>query len=210
MTHLRYVAIEGLVGTGKTTLAKRLAAHWKADLLLESPESNPFLPRFYQNMRHYAFTAQVRFLLERAEHCRRLLSGEMATPVVADYLFDKDALFARLNLDDDEMPLYRALQQKFLPEHPLPDLVIMLQASPEVAARRIAARGNAYEFNFPDGYLRRLETVYNDFFHHYDAAPVLAVNTDNLNLAESDEDFEWLLRCIADMRGTRSYFNKSA
>ncbi|AVY92685.1 MULTISPECIES: deoxynucleoside kinase [Microvirgula] len=210
MSPYRYIAVEGPIGAGKTTLARRLAAHWQARLLEEVIDDNPFLPRFYQDRKHYALHTQLQFLLQREEQRRQLMDTVSEHPVVADYCFDKEFLFAQLNLEGDELALYRALQRKVLPEYPLPDLLIALEVSPDTAARRIAERGLAYEYNFPDGYLRRVAEAYNEFFHHFDGAPVLIVNTDNLNLVDSDEDFELLLRCITDMQGTRSYFNKGA
>ncbi|GGY26493.1 deoxynucleoside kinase [Paludibacterium paludis] len=210
MTNLRYVVVEGPIGAGKSSLAKRLAAHWNAHLLAEEPDANPFLPRFYRNMTHHGLAAQLSFLLQRADIARSMLSGDMPAPVVvSDFMFEKDALFASLNLDEEELALYRRLAVSVMPEHPVPDLVIYLQASESVLLERVAARATDYEMNFPEGYLKRVHAGYSEFFHQYDSAPMLIVNTDHLNLVDGDEDFELLLRCIGEMRGQRSYFNKS-
>ncbi|MCL6262358.1 deoxynucleoside kinase [Craterilacuibacter sp. RT1T] len=211
MNPLRYVVIEGPIGAGKSTLARRLAEHWEVDLLAEAPEDNPFLPRFYRSMPHHALSTQLSFLLQRSAAARSMIEGEFkGRPVVSDFLFEKDGLFARANLDAEELALYRQLTPRILPEYPSPDLVIYLEASEDVLLSRVAERACEYEVNFPDGYLKRVHEAYRNFFYEYDAAPLLTVNTDHLNLLEGDEDFELLLRCISEMRGQRSYFNKSA
>ncbi len=209
MTQWRYVVVEGPIGAGKSSLAKRLAAHWNASLVAEEPDANPFLPRFYRNMTHHGMSTQLAFLLQRSDKANAMLAGELAGPVVSDFLFEKDALFASLNLDEEELALYRRIAVGVMPEHPVPDLVIYLQASESVLLERVAKRAAEYEMNFPEGYLKRIHTGYSEFFHQYDAAPMLIVNTDHLDLVDGDEDFELLLRCIAEMRGQRSYFNKS-
>ena len=211
MHPLRYVVVEGPIGAGKSTLARRLAEHWQVDLLAEAPERNPFLPRFYRSMAHHALSTQLSFLLERQAAARLMISGELCgVPVVSDFLFEKDALFAQANLDADEFALYQRMAPALLPAYPSPDLVIYLEASEDVLLSRVAQRGAEYETPFPEGYLKRIHAAYQQFFHRYEGAPLLIVNTDHLNLVEGREDFELLLRCISEMRGQRSYFNKSA
>jgi deoxyadenosine/deoxycytidine kinase len=211
MTHKRYVVVEGPIAAGKSTLAQRLATHWGASLVTEHPENNPFLARFYRQFQHHALATQLSFMLERAQTAREMLHGELLNqPVVADFLFEKEAMFARLNLDEQELQLYQRLYAAVGLEHPTPDLVIYLQASPETLMSRIADRGLDQEKNFPEGYLKRVHAAYSEFFHQYDAAPLLIVNTDHLNWVDSQDDFDLLLRWINEMRGQRSYFNKSA
>ncbi|OWY38608.1 deoxynucleoside kinase [Xenophilus sp. AP218F] len=211
MTQLRYVVVEGPIGSGKSSLAKRLSEYWGVRLQAEDPAANPFLPRFYRNMPAHALSTQLSFLLQRSDMARQLLGGELQEgPLVSDFLFEKDALFARINLDEQEQALYQRLARLALPEYPVPDLVIYLQASEDNLLQRVAARALDYEVNFPEGYLKRVHGAYSEFFHQYEAAPLLIVNTDHLNLVDGDADFELLIRCISEMRGQRSYFNKSA
>lgn len=210
MLPYRYVVVEGPVGVGKSSLVSRLADYMKADIVTDPAEKNPFLARFYQDRKHYALPTQLHFLLGRGEISRQLLDPTRYTgPIVSDFMFERDALFAHLCLAEDELQLYRALQQKVLPEYPAPDLMIYLQAPTEVLTRRIAENGVAYERDFPEGYLRRIESTYSEFFHLYETAPLLIVNTENLNFVDNDDDFELLIARIHNMRGKRSYFNKS-
>ncbi|HJV06278.1 MAG TPA: deoxynucleoside kinase [Chromobacteriaceae bacterium] len=210
MSQLRYVVVEGPIGAGKSSLARRLSEYWGIRLLPEDPGANPFLPRFYRNLQAHGLATQLSFLLQRAEMARQMVDGDLlAAPLVSDFLFEKDALFAKVNLDEQEHALYSQLAAKLMPEYPVPDLVIYLQASDDILLNRVAARGEEYELDFPEGYLKRVHAAYSEFFHQYEAAPLLIVNTDHLNLVDGNGDFELLLRCISDMRGQRSYFNKS-
>lgn len=209
MSQFHYVVVEGPIGAGKSELAKRLAAYWNVQLVAEMPEENPFLQRFYRNVTQLGLATQLYFLKQRAELVNKMLHGDLLVqPVVSDFLFDKDAVFARQILDEAEFALYRYISGKLMPEYPLPDLIIYLQASLDVVHKRVAAKGNEDEKNFPDGYLSRIHTAYSEFFHQYEAAPVLIVNTDHLDF-NSGDDFELLLNCIHEVRGPRSYFNKS-
>jgi deoxyadenosine/deoxycytidine kinase len=210
MSQLRYVVVEGPIGAGKSSLARRLSEYWGVRLLAEDPAANPFLPRFYRNLPAHGLSTQLSFMLQRADMAKSMLDGELlASPLVSDFLFEKDALFAKINLDEAELALYKRLAAQAMPEHPVPDLVIYLQASEENLLSRVAARAAEYEINFPEGYLKRVHQAYSEFFHQYEAAPLLIVNTDHLELVDGNEDFELLLRCISEMRGQRSYFNKS-
>lgn len=210
MSQLRYVVVEGPIASGKAALARRLADYWSVRLLAEAPEQNPFLDRFYRNPPHHALATQLSFLLQRADAARDMLDGDLlATPLVSDFLFEKDELFAELTLGPDELALYRRLAPMLMKEHPVPDLVIYLQASPETVQQRLdraVAAGTCLAL--PDGHVQRVHAAYSEFFYDYDAAPLLIVNTDHLDLVEGGEDFELLLRCISEMRGQRSYFNK--
>lgn len=210
MSNLRYVVVEGPIACGKSLLARRLADYWQIRLLAEDAEQNPFLERFYRHPPYHAFSTQLSFLMQRADAAQAMLHGDMlSAPLVSDFLFDKDAMFAAQTLDKDELVLYQRIVQRFLPEHPVPDLVIYLQASPETVSKRLAARAAAGEvIAMPEGYVQRMHEAYSTFFHAYEAAPLLIVNTDHLDLVEGEEDFGLLLRCISEMRGQRSYFNK--
>ncbi len=207
----RYVVVEGPIGVGKTSLTRRLAEHFGATALLEKPEENPFLTHFYQDPARHALPTQLFFLFQRINEVRDLVQMDLfRTSSVADYLFDKDALFARLNLSEDEFALYQNIYRNLAPQAPPPDLVIYLQASPETLIERVRRRAIAYERQIADSYLVRLSQAYSDFFYHYDAAPVLIVNSENLNFVDNDEDFSLLLQRIGDMRGAREFFSIGA
>ncbi len=204
----RYVVVEGPIGVGKTSLAHRLVQHLKASILLEKPEENPFLEKFYQDPARHALATQLFFLFQRGHEVRELTQMDMfQQTTVSDYLFDKDMLFARLNLSEHEFALYQQIFNTLSLETPVPDLVIYLQASTETLLSRVHKRAHDYEKDIADDYLVRLAQSYSDFFYHYDAAPVLVVNSDNLDLVGNDEHFELLLQRINDMRSAREFFS---
>jgi len=207
----RYIVVEGPIGVGKTTLAQRLANYADATSLLEKPQDNPFLARFYQDAERYALPTQLFFLFQRINEVRDLAQMDMfQSRTIADYLFEKDELFARLTLSDDEYTLYQSIYQSLAPQAPTPDLVIYLQAPTEVLIERVHKRGSRYERSVQDDYLSKLANSYGEFFHHYQAAPVLVVNSENLNFVDNENDFNLLLERIGKMRGQREFFNVSA
>jgi len=205
----RYIVVEGPIGAGKTSLARRLGAHLDAQLLLEQPELNPFLARFYDDQERYALPTQISFLFQRIERLREISPADSFTrPVVADFLLDKDPLFALLTLSEDEYPLYRKIYAQVSPQATPPDLLIYLQANPETLITRVRRRGIEMERRIDDSYLTVLAESYMRFFHHYDAAPVMVVNSENINFVDSDDDFQLLVKRIEAMRGHREYFNR--
>jgi len=207
----RYVVIEGPIGAGKTTLAIRLAQHVQAATLLERPDDNPFLARFYRDRVRYALPTQLFFLFQRVQQLAEVRQLDLfRQTLVGDFLLEKDRLFARLNLADDELRLYEQILAQLQPQAAVPDLVIYLQASPEALFERVTRRANPSESGIAESYLRALSDSYTRFFHQYDAAPVLIINTEHLNPIDRPEDFTLLLERIGKLRGRREYFNLSA
>jgi deoxyadenosine/deoxycytidine kinase len=205
---LHHVAIEGPIGAGKTSLARALAERLHARVLLEEPDANPFLPRFYRDPERHALATQLFFLMHRVNQLSALNQQDLfAGRVVTDFILDKDPLFAELTLTEEEFALYRGLYGHVKPRAPAPDLVIYLQASPDTLMERVKRRGIDYESDLSLDYLRRLADAYSSFFHHYDAAPVLIVNSDNLNFVDARADVDLLLSQVAEMRGSRAFFN---
>jgi deoxyguanosine kinase len=206
----RYVVVEGPIGAGKTSLARALAQHVGADLLLELPEDNPFLARFYEDMARYALPAQLNFLFQRVDQLRDLAQIDMfARPTVADFLFDKDPLFARLNLSDDEFALYDKIYSHLKPQVPVPDLVVYLQAPVATLVERVHRRGVQFERQMPETYLARLADAYTRFFYQYQEAPVLIVNSERLNFVENAEHLDLLVERVQSIRGGREFFNRA-
>jgi len=206
----RHIVIEGPIGAGKSSLARRLGAHLGAELLLEKADENPFLERFYEDMHGYAFQTQLFFLFQRVKQVRALSQpGMFSRAVVSDFLFAKDALFARLNLSDDEYHLYSQLYAQVAPQVPQPDLIVWLQASPATLMQRIRQRGIRVEHGITEDYLQRLCDAYVEHFHSHVGAPVLAVVTDHFNPVERQADFDQLLGTLAGFEGPRGVFNPS-
>ncbi len=203
-----YLVVEGPIGVGKSSLAQRLAQSLNAELLLERADENPFLERFYRDPDAAAFPTQLFFLMQRAEQIQRLHQGDMFRPsVVADFLFDKDRLFASLNLDEPEFELYDRVYQTLSVTLPRPDLVIYLQAPVDALQRRIRRRGISYEQAIANECLERLSEAYIRFFYHYAQSPLLIVNTAGINPVDNDADYARLLEQALSIRSGRHYFN---
>ena len=213
MTQLlgRYVAIEGVIGVGKTSLARLLAERFRARLVLEEPEANPFLADFYKDPRRYAFQTQMFFLISRYKDLRERVHPDLFHEgIVADYLFQKDRIFANLNLSDRELMLYDAIAPQLESEVPAPDLVVYLQASPERIVERIQQRGRTYEKLMDPKYTATLAEAYNYFFFHFRDAPLLVVNTDEMNFVDRTNDLEDLISRIVSHREGVAYVNPGA
>lgn len=203
-----YIAVEGPIGVGKTSFAKRLAETLGGDALLESAEENPFLERFYRAPEQLALPTQLAFLLQRVRQLQELRQTDLFRPIrVVDFLLEKDRLFARLTLNDDELRLYEQVHACLGAVAPSPDLVIYLQAPVEVLLARIAKRANHWEKLIEAAYLQRLCDAYSEFFYHYDAAPLLIVNAAEIDPVHNDRDYDLLLQQIAKVRSGRHYFN---
>ena len=205
-----YIVVEGPIGAGKTSLSRRIAHHLDAELLLEQAEENPFLTRFYRDPKRYALATQLFFLFQRSTQLGDVRQNDLfRRALVADFLLDKDPLFAELNLDDDEFRLYQSVYQQLHPKAVKPDLVIYLQARPGILLERVRKRGVACEQSIGLDYLTRLTERYTNYFHHYNDAPLLIVNCEQLNFVDDDAHFERLMQHIRQMRGTREFFNQS-
>lgn len=203
-----YIVIEGPIGSGKTTLARMLADHFSVALLSEKAEDNPFLARFYQDAQRYALPTQLFFLFQRSRQIEDMTQRDMfAQPTISDFFLDKDPLFARLNLDDEEYSLYHQIYAHLQLKSPKPDLVVYLQTPIEALMNRIEERNISYEQGIPREYVERLSDAYSEFFHAYDASPLLIVNNEKLNIIKDKEAFDLLIERIGQIKSSREYFN---
>jgi deoxyadenosine/deoxycytidine kinase len=204
----RYIVVEGPIGVGKTSLAKRLARSFGSDLILEQAEQNPFLENFYRTRRQSALPAQLFFRFQRARQIEQIRQRDMFSPVrIADFLLQKDRLFAELNLDQHEFGLYQQVADTLDLDPPAPDLVVYLQAPAEVLLRRVAARGIPYEQMIEAEYLERLGEAYARFFYDFDAAPLLIVNAAAIDPVHRESDYQELLQTILRVKHGRHFFN---
>ena len=203
-----YIAVEGPIGVGKTTLARRIAETFAHELVLEEAELNPFLERFYQNRQQTALATQLFFLFQRVQKITDLKQRDMFDQNrVADFVLEKDPLFARVNLDAEEYALYEKVFKKMRVDAPVPDLVIYLQASPDRLLERIERRGIDAERLIDRTYLEQLNEVYSEYFLYYDSAPLLIVNANDIDLTRGDRDYEQLIDYMLDIKKGRHYFN---
>ena len=204
----RFIAVEGSIGVGKTTLAKRLAATFNYDTLLEQPEENPFLEKFYQDKSSAALPTQLYFLFQRSKQLKALNQADIFRPVrVSDFLMDKDPIFAQVTLDADELNLYSMVYQQLVMDTPTPDLVIYLQAPTDVLLDRIYSRGKAMEQHISKDYLSTLNDAYTHFFHYYEEAPLLIVNATEIDLVNNDLDYRNLVEYLLSVKTGRHYYN---
>jgi deoxyadenosine/deoxycytidine kinase len=204
----RYIVVEGPIGVGKTSLAKRLAQSFASELILEQAEENPFLERFYRNPRGAALPTQLFFLFQRARQIEQIRQRDMFSPVrIADFLLQKDRLFAELNLDPSELELYQQVADRLQLEPPTPDLVVYLQAPAAVLLKRVATRGIPYEQMIEPDYLERLGEAYARFFYDFDAAPLLIVNAASIDPIHRERDYQELLQAILRIKHGRHFYN---
>jgi deoxyguanosine kinase len=207
----RYIVIEGPIGVGKTSLAKKLAREFGSDLLLEKAEENPFLASFYINPRQYALSTQLHFLLQRAQQVQDFRQADLFQGShIADFMVDKDPLFAQMTLNRDELELYQQIYAHLTLDAPRPDLVIYLQAPLDILRERIALRGIGYEQQIRDEYLLQLSESYTRFFHDYEDSALLTVNTQSVDLINNAADYQAVLEKINDIHSGRHYFNQSS
>jgi len=207
----RYIVVEGPIGVGKTSLVKKLSDSFGSEMLLEKAEENPFIVRFYQNPRQYALSTQLYFLLQRAQQVQSFRQIDLfQNSHIADFMIDKDRLFAELTLTSDELQLYQQIYQHMTIDAPQPDLVIYLQAPVQVLRERITRRGIDYEQQIKNDYLSRLSELYTRFFYNYDESPLLTVNTQSIDLINNAQDYQALLDEINNIQSGRHYFNQSS
>lgn len=205
---LRHIAIEGAIGVGKSSLARRLGVHLGAELMMEAADENPLLERFYADPPGYAFQTQLVFLFQRLKQMQSLAQpGMFSSTVVSDFVFAKDALFARMNLSDEEHRLYAQMHAQAAQQVPEPDLVIWLQASPATLLQRIRRRGIRMEQGITEDYLQRLCDAYTGYFQSYDGAPVFSVVTEHFNPANHEDDFARLLDNLSGFTARRGHFD---
>ncbi|MCG8488410.1 MAG: deoxynucleoside kinase [Chromatiales bacterium] len=204
----RFLVVEGPIGVGKTSLVRRLANHFQSEMLLEGAEENPFLQRFYENPREAALPAQLFFLFQRSRQWNGLVQDDLFRQhLIADFMLEKDRLFAQINLDKDELALYEQVYQQLTLQAPPPDLVVYLQAPVDTLMKRIKKRARPQEKTIEAGYLKKLCDAYTDFFYYYDRSPLLIINAAEINPLERQQDFDLLIEHISSEGPDRRYLN---
>lgn len=204
----RYIVVEGSIGSSKSEVSRRLAAHFDALYVSDSPEHNPFLSLFYDNAARHGLACELSFLMRRAEAVETInAEEEKGTLIVADFLLEKDQIFVPVVLGAKEQALFWELKRKIMPQYPVPDLVVYLQTSAEANRKRLQKRGDGVVNLFPSGYLGQIHSEYSRFFHLYQDAPLLIVNADELDFGGNEEHFNMLLAAMNDLQGSRNYLN---
>lgn len=203
----RYIAVEGPIGVGKSSLVERLASELNGKTMFEEVDGNPFLHRFYQNTKKHAFQTQLFFLLSRFQQQKEMIQQDLfGETVISDYLFAKDRIFAYLNLDENELGLYEQIYRLLDPTTPKPDLVIYLQAPRDILFERIEKRNKEYEQNIPEEYIERLIDAYNRYFFYYTDTPLLVVDTSKIDFVNREEDLDDLVREILEVKGGSQHY----
>jgi len=204
----RLIVVEGAIGVGKSSLSKRLATSLNCELVQESPAKNPFLKRFYQSPKRYALPTQLFFLFQRVRQLQDMNQDDLFNHGrVADFMLERDRIFAQVTLDDEEYRLYQQVYKNLEVDIPQPDLVIFLQAPVEVLQKRIAKRGAKYEKSISIDYLQRLNDAYTSYFHRYDASPLLVVNAGDIDFVEQETHYQALIEHVVNVNSGKNYFN---
>ncbi len=204
----RYIAIEGPIGVGKSSLAQRLAQDYKARLILERVDDNPFLEPFYAGRKSVALPTQLHFLLSRVQQLKTLSQEDLFSSMnISDFVIEKDRLFASLTLDQQQFDLYQMLYESLVGNYVKPDLIVYLQAPVEVLIKRILKRGRHFEREIEEGYLQSLSAAYSDFFYHYDEQPLLIINVGDIDFVENEIEYRNLKRAILSTNGGKKYYN---
>jgi deoxyguanosine kinase len=210
MRELRFIAIEGVIGAGKTSLAKILADKFHTGLLLEEFDNNPFLAKFYTDPSHYAFHTQIYFLMSRYRQQRKIAQMDLfSSRVISDYLFAKDRIFAEVNLSEEEFFLYDKIYAMLVKEIPRPDLVIYLQAPADILYKRIRQRNRAFERELEYEYVERLADAYNTFFFHYNSSPLLIINISGFDFIGNSRDVDVLVNEITQLKEPRRIISRA-